>query len=610
MTIAAKFDAPESDADASDRGLKAPPAAPRRPVAIVFADVVGYSTLMASDEHATYTRWMALLRTLIEPETARRDGRIVDLAGDGVLAVFPDLANALGWARAIQRGVRTGLEGHGIDDAVPIALRIGLHQGEVFEDGARIFGDAVNFAARLQTHAAPGGIVLSERVRVALGDTVPEADLRDLGYVDLKGFERRARIFSIETDLVHVTAPLHPAGGLPSIAVLPLLEQGGNPEDAYFGEGIAEDIAMSLAGLHELFVVSTASSAMFRGRLPDPREAGRALGVSYVLLGRVHRRPGGIGVSMQLCDGRDGATLWGERMQVPISGIFEVQDEIVRKVVTGLAPHVRAAELQRAIRKRPESQTAYDRMLRALSVISSADRDTFDRARGFLDEAMLEEPGFALPIAWAARWHSVRIGRGWSPDEDKDAACALDLASRAAALDRSNALALATLGHLNAILLHDCDAAMECFTEALAACPNHALAWTLSSGTLSYIGRGLDAVRHAEQGLRLSPRDPMRYSQLMFLAIAHYASGDYSEAVRWIRRSAAENPLHGATLQVLAAGLAAGGRPAEAREVASRFLALRPGFSLELYARKRMPFRDPALREGFLAHLREAGLPD
>ncbi|HWT09075.1 MAG TPA: adenylate/guanylate cyclase domain-containing protein [Roseomonas sp.] len=600
MTIAA----------ASDQGLGEQHAAPRRPVAIAFADVVGYSTLMAADENATHARWMALLRSLIEPETERHGGRIVDLAGDGVLAVFPGAAQALGWARAIQHGVRTGLESADGAGAVPIALRIGLHQGEVFEVGPRIFGDAVNFAARLQTHAAPGGIVLSERLRGALDDVVAGLELRDLGFVDLKGFERRARIFAIESDLVQVTAPIQPTGGLPSIAVLPLLEQGGDPDDVYLGEGIAEGIAMTLAGLHELFVVSTASSAMFRGRLPDPREAGRALGVGYVLLGRVHRRPGGLGVSVQLCDARDGATLWGERLQAASAELFAVQDEIVRQVVAGLAPHVRATELQRAMRKRPESMTAHDRMLRALSVMSSADRETFDGARGFLDEAMREEPGFALPVAWAARWHSVRIGRGWSPDEEQDAASALTLAARAAALDRSNALALATLGHLNSILLRDCDAAMECFDAALAACPNHALAWTLSSGTLSYVGRGADAVRHAEQGLRLSPRDPMRYSQLMFLAIAHYAHGSYEEAVRWIRRSAAENPLHGATLQVLAAALAAAGRPAEAREVAARFLALRPGFSLDLYARKRIPFRDPILRDGFLAHLRDAGLPD
>ena len=117
-------------------------------------------------------------------------------------------------------------------------------------------------------------------------------------------------------------------------------------------------------------------------------------------------------------------------------------------------------------------------------------------------------------------------------------------------------------------------------------------------------------MRRAEQGLRLSPHDPMRYSQLMFLGIAHYASGNFGEAVRSQRRSASENPLHSATLLLLAAALAANGSRDEARQVALRFLALRPGFSLDAYARTRLPFFDPALREAFAAHLREAGLPD
>jgi adenylate cyclase len=242
--------------------------------------------------------------------------------------------------------------------------------------------------------------------------------------------------------------------------------------------------------------------------------------------------------------------------------------------------------------------------------MSSVDRATFDRARGFLNEAMIEEPDFALPIAWAARWHSVRIGRGWSANPDEDAAQALALATRAVNIDRDNALALATLGHINTILRRDSDAALECFQAALAACPNHPLAWTLSSGTLAYLGDGKEALRRAEQGLRLSPHDPMRYSQLMFLGIAHYAGCNFEEAVRWQRRSAIENPLHSATLLLLSAALAANGSRDEARQVAARFMALRSGFSLDLYARTRLPFFDPALRKAFAAHLREAGLPN
>jgi adenylate cyclase len=582
----------------------------RRVAAIAFSDVVGYSTLMAADEHGTHARWMALLHGVIEPEIARHGGRIEHIAGDGILLEFPTVDDAVAWARAVQQDVRAKLEGPGVVDPLPIALRIAVHVGEVFDSGPQIFGDAVNFAARLQAHAAPGGIVISERAREAVDVAARASDFRDLGYVELRGFERRAHIFGIESEVVRVTAPVQSSGGMPSVAVLPLLDQGGDPEQAHFADGFAEDVAMSLAGLRELFVVSTASSAIFRGRLPDPREVGRALGVRYALLGRLRRMPGGYGVSVQLCDTRSGAALWGQRMRVDADAVFDMQDEIVRKVVADLAPQVRAAELQRAMRKPPDGLTAYDRMLRALYTMSSLDRDTFDQARAFLTEAMVEEPDFALPVAWAARWHSVRIGRGWSPNPDEDAAQAWALATRAVGIDRANALALATLGHINTILRRDSRAALDCFRDALEACPNHPLAWTLSSATLAYLGEGAEALRRAEQGLRLSPHDPMRYSQFMFVGIAHYASGNFEEAVGWQRRSATENPLHGATLLLLAAALAANGSRDEAREVGARFIALRPGFSLGAYASTRLPFFDPALREAFATHLREAGLPD
>jgi adenylate cyclase len=572
--------------------------------------VVGYSTLMAADEHGTYARWMSLLRGVIEPETERHAGRMLHVAGDGILLEFLKVDDAVYWARAVQRRVRARLEGPETADPLPIALRIAVHIGEVFESGSQIFGDAVNFAARLQSHAAPGGIVISERAREAMGAAARGPDFRDLGYAELRGFERRAHIFGIESEVVRVATPVQSSGGMPSVAVLPLLDQGGDPEHAYIADGFAEDVAMSLAGLRELFVVSTASSAIFRGRLPDPREVGRALGVRYALLGRLRPMPGGYGIFVELCDTHSGAALWSERMRMGADAIFDMQDEIVRKVVADLAPQVRAAELQRAMRKPPESLTAYDRMLRALYTMSSPDRDTFDRARAFLTEAMAEEPDFAPPVAWAARWHSVRIGRGWSANPDEDAEEALALAMRAVNIDRTNALALATLGHLNTILRRDSNAALDCFRDALEACPNHPLAWTLSSATLAYLGDGVEALRRAEQGLRLSPHDPMRYSQFMFVGIAHYASGNFEEAVRWQRRSATENPLHGATLLLLAAALAANGSRDEAKKVGARLVALRPGFSLDKYASTRLPFFDPALREAFATHLREAGLPD
>jgi adenylate cyclase len=581
---------------------------PRRLAVIAFADVVGYSTLMAVDERGTLARWMTLMSSLIEPELARWNGRIVDMAGDGVLVEFPSVGDAVAWAQTIQQAVhRTRTEAEAILVAAPMALRISVHVGDVFARGDRLFGDAVNFAARLQDHAGPGGIVISTAVRDLLPPDLATA-FRDVGHVALKGFERPARLFALDTHKVQAAPAVASAGGLPSVAVLPL--RGPGDDDGYFAEGIVEDVVTSLAGLRELFVISSASTVAFRGRTVDPREAGLALGVRYVLQGSLRRRSPDLLVSLQLCDSQTGAVLWGERIQVAPDGLFEAQERIVRRVVTGLAPQVRAAELRRAMRKRPESLTAYDRLLRALHVMGSADRSTFETARTFLSEAIQEEPGFASAVALAARWHSVRLGRGWSPAPAEDEEQALALATRAVALDRRNPMALATLGHLKSILLHDCDAAMECFTEALDASPNDSLSWTLSSATLSYLGRGAEAVRHAEHGLRLSPQDPMRFSQYMFLAIAHYANQSFDDAVRWINLSAAENPLHRATLLVQAASLTAAGLKEEGRKVVHSFRRLHPGFSLETYGRTRQPFRTLPLRAMWLGHLNEAGLAD
>jgi adenylate cyclase len=324
----------------------------------------------------------------------------------------------------------------------------------------------------------------------------------------------------------------------------------------------------------------------------------------------VRQSTSAVGVSVELTDAETGNILWSDRIEAPTNALFELQEQIVSRVAVGLAPSVRSAELRRVMRKRPESLTAYDCMLRALHAMRGLDRDDFDQAHSYLARAMDEDPGFALPIAWAARWHSLRIGQGWSAKPAEDAAAALTLANRAIGLDPRNALALAIHGHMQSYLLRRAEDAMECFDQALAVCPSSSIAWTLSSGALSYLNRGADAVRHAERGLRLSPFDPLRFSQRMFLAIAHYVNGTYEEAARWARLSTGENPVHAATLKALAASLVALGRTEEARETAARLLQIEPDLRLGEYARNKLPFRDPALRSRFLTHLREAKLPE
>jgi adenylate cyclase len=214
-----------------------------------------------------------------------------------------------------------------------------------------------------------------------------------------------------------------------------------------------------------------------------------------------------------------------------------------------------------------------------------------------------------MPVAWAARWRSLLIGQSWSTDRRVDAKAAADLAAKAIELDSQNAVALATYGHVRSFLFHDYDVALGYFERALAACPNSALAWFLSSGTLSYVGRAAEAIQNARQALRLSPFDQSLFAFYMFLGMAYYANGDYEEAVKAGRRSLSERATYTANLRVLSAALAAAGQLHEASEIAGRLLALEPAFNLGEYERTLLPFRDAALRSLYLEHLRNAGLP-
>jgi adenylate cyclase len=580
----------------------------RRLAAIAFVDIVGYTILMASEETRTHRNWMAVLDEVIRPQTARHGGTIVKSTGDGVLAEFPSALDAVEWARDVQSLVTGAPTAGGHPSS--IVLRIAIHVGDVITTEFDVFGDSVNVAARLQEYASPGGIVLSEAVHDVVRGSVG-AEARDLGFLQLKNFAKPVRAYALDSEVKDIAVPVRPKDGkLPSIAVLPLQNLGGDPADDYFCDGCVEDVILSLAGLHELTVISRGSTLAYRGLQPDPREVGRVLGVRYVLLGSIRRSERLVRVSVELCDASGGVSLWAEKAEVAPGELFDVQDRIVQRIVSGIAPNVRAAELREAMRKKPESFTAYDYTLRGLHVINTLDPNTFPLARDFFSKAMAEDPNFAMPAAWAARWHSLYVGQGWSHDRDHDRNKAVELAAKAIELDGQNALALATYGHLRSYLFHEYDSALTYFDRALSSCPNHALAWMLSVSTLSYVGRAEQATRHAEHALRLSPLDRSLFTFYSSLALAHYANGSYEEAVRWGRMSASENPHYTSNMRYLAAALAAIGALEEARKVAMNLVRQEPDFRLSVYRQTRQPFRDSEISTRYVQHLREAGLPE
>ncbi|MBR0669567.1 adenylate/guanylate cyclase domain-containing protein [Neoroseomonas soli] len=580
----------------------------RRFAAFAFADVVGYTILMATEEGRTHRRWMAVLDGTLRPLAAEHGGRIVKSTGDGVLAEFPTPRAAVAWGLEVQRRLAAAEAQEA--ETPTLALRIAVHAGEITATDHDIYGQGVNVAARLQEHAPAGGLLLSADVHEVAGGALPHP-ARDLGWLVLKHLPAPERAFALDPETPPARLPSPPdVSPLPSLAVLPLRNLGGDPQDDYFADGVVEDIVVSLGNLRELMVVSRSSTLAWRGRDADPRDVSRALGVRYVVSGSVRRAGRDLRVQIELSDAHTGTRLWGDRAEAHGGELFALQDRIVERIVSGVAPHVRVAELQRALRKRPESFTAYDLALRGLGLIHDLERAHFEEARTLFERAMAHDPGFALPVAWAARWYSVNVGQGWSRDPRADMEQAATLAMRATELDRQNGLALATYGHVRSFLFHDYDTALVFFERALSASPNSALAWLLSSATLSYVGRTEEAIRHAEHGLRLSPFDQNLFTYYNLIGMAHYAHGNVAEAVRWCRLSHAETPRFTSNLRIMIGALSAAGQAEEARAAAARLVELEPGFTLSNYERTRLPFRDTAIRVRYLADLRAAGLPE
>ncbi|HJU18445.1 MAG TPA: adenylate/guanylate cyclase domain-containing protein [Stellaceae bacterium] len=580
---------------------------PRRLAAIAFADVVGYSILMAEDEARTHRRWMALLNEVVRPGAEGHRGRLVKSTGDGVLAEFPSALDAVEWAREVQEAVHRAGLAEGAEQR-PLALRISVHIGDVMTTADDIYGDGVNVAARLQEYGEPGGVILSgaahDLVRGAVG-----AQTRDLGFLRLKNFEKPVRAYALGGQGSAVTRPRWLRSPRPSIAVLPFVEHGVPSEHSYFGDGIVEDIIGGLASLRDLFVISRNSTLKYRQCPADLTLVGNELGVRYILSGSVRRVHNQVRIAVELADTETLGVLWADRVSGDFADLFTVQDRLTERVIQTIAPNIYDAEIRRVARKRPESLDAYDCMLRGLDLLYRLTRQEFDRAQEMFQKSIELDEDYAVPYALTALWHSIRINQGWSPDPRQDSAAVETFAAAALERDPLDVWALSLSGHLRALLLRDFDGALALFDRAIHASPNSAFAWARSSPTFCYMGNGAEARRRAEEALRLSPFDSQIFFTHAALGHAAYTQGDYGNAVAWSRQAYAENPRYTANLRFLVASLAAAGSHEDAHHVSRALLQLEPAFRVRKFC-EGYAYRDPQRRENLARHLLLAGLPE
>jgi adenylate cyclase len=487
---------------------------------------------------------------------------------------------------------------------------MGLNAADIILENDDVYGDGVNIAARLQTYAPSGGVVVSSAVAEQLGSDL-NVNVIDLGDLHLRNIGRPVRVYALRPPMQPSKLVGEAAAGAeprPSIAVLPFRMNLASPDEVYFADGIVYDIVRGLGALKELFVVSRGSTLGYGGRNIDVREIGRQLGVRYILYGSVQRTSTTLRIGTELSDAESGEVIRADQYEGDLGDIFALQDRIAVSVVRTLAPQVRDRELMRAMRKHPQNMTAYDLVLQALDLLYRMDYDSFSRTRGLLEQAISHDPDYALAYSCVALWYVFRIGEIGSPDPDADAIAGARYATEAIERGGDDAFALAVYGHAQAFLLHDLHKAKTVVERAIAAGPSSAMAWTMASATSGFLGDGPTAVRQGEQGVRLSPLDARSFWHEGLLGQAHYVNGDYEQALEWARSAVGRNGLIRFNQRLLIVTLDALGRREEAIQAARRFLHVQPDFRISFYAR-RCPFRGAAL-ETWLGHLRSAGLPD
>jgi adenylate cyclase len=576
---------------------------PRRLAAILAADVVGYSRLVGADEAGTIARLKALRRDLIDPAIAAEGGRIVKTTGDGILIEFPSVVAAVQCAAAVQ----AGMAGRNRDVAEErrIEFRVGINLGDIVVDGDDILGDGVNVAARLEGMAPAGGICVSDIVHDQVRGKLPFA-FADLGEQSLKNIARPLRVWRLEPG---DAAPASAGPALPdkpSIAVLPFQNMSGDPEQEYFADGMVEEIITGLSRIKWLFVIARNSSFVYKGRAVDVKQIGRELGVGYVLEGSVRKAGNRVRITGQLIEAQTGAHLWAERYDRPLDDIFALQDEITLAVVGAIEPSLRAAEIERVKRKRPDSLDAYDLVLRALPLVEAGSPDETAHAVPLLERAIALAPEYAAAHGLLAECHHLRFQFGTRREEDRVAAIAH--ARTVLATGADDAEALANAAFVIALDEHDIATALDTFDRAIALSPSLASAYSQVAVVLGNLGRAEQALERAERALRLNPIGLAALRAYSALSIANFLLECYPEAVSAARRFAQGRPRFSNAHVILAACLSRMGQTPEAKQAAARVLALDPNFTVTSFTQRLMMEPEVARRWG--SALCDLGLPE
>ena len=466
-------------------------------------------------------------------------GRIANTAGDSVLAEFPSVVDAVQAAVEVQEAL--GAANSAMSEDRQVRFRIGVHVGDVMVKGGDLFGEGVNIAARLQALSEPGGVCLSEEAHhhtwkaVLFGFT-------DLGPQPAKNIEGGVRAFAIQlktrsgSGATINKAPVPP--DRPSVAVLPFENLSGQPDDAYFSDGISDELITGLARFRTLFVIARNSSFSFRDRSIDLGEIGRRLGVTYLVQGSVRRGGHRIRITAQLVEARTGAQLWGERYDRPLDDLLTVQDEVAQTIAATLFGRIEDATLKKALHQQTDNPAAYDLVLRGLAHFRGYGDDDNRRACEMFERAVALDPQYALAHAYLAFVQVALADYAYASSAVLEAS--FERAAHAVDLDPQESRCHRMLGRIW-LFRRKHEAAERQLQRALELNPNDADGMQQMGYLLALRGRCEEALEWMTAARRLNPYHPTWYHHSHGIAL--YSLRRFGEAAQAFSRL--PNPDHG-----------------------------------------------------------------
>jgi len=629
----------------------------RKLTAILSADAVGYSRLMAEDEAAT-VKTIATYREVMTALIKQHRGRVVDSPGDNLLAEFTSVVDAVQCAVAVQNEFQT--RNAELAENRRMEFRIGINLGDVIDEEDRIYGDGVNIAARLESLADPGGICVSKTAFDQIETKLP-LGYEYLGEQSVKNIPKPVRAyrvlmkpddagkvigekrflgrFSRKTAMAAIIVLLIVAGGLigwniylqqskkvepasiekmafplpdkPSIAVLPFDNLSGNPEQDYIADGISENIITAFSYIPQMFVIARNSSFTYKGKPVKIQQVSEELGVRYVLEGSVLKSGDKVRITAQLIDAITGRHIWSERYDRNLNDLFRVLDEITLAVAVELQVTLTDGEQARMYFGSTENFEAWGYVAKGMGVFYSFTKEGLAKARELFKNALELDPNYVTAVTMLAWTHFMDVRWGHADSPETSFKLAFELAKKSIEMDANRPLAHSLLQVLY-LIQKQYDKAIEEGRKAIAMGPNNAVSHAVHGDSLYRTGFFDQAVPVCEKAIRLQPHAPPNF--YASLSNAYYWVGRYEESLalaeKIIDRSLKAGDRMNARFGYWCSARAKVklGLEEEAKADTAKYLEINPNFSLE--SGRRNTLYKPEIIEKEDAVMRKAGMPE